>query len=727
MGLHISLFGQTFNMGAPGSRTVTGCALTIYDNGGLAGNYGNNRNDTMTILSGNPTTPSIRITIQEGDIANDDSLFIYNSNTCDPTKIVFMGPLNAPFFNNSNMIILGDWFTNSTANNLSGAITLRFKSNDVNSATGFKINVSCQTTCQKIVVQLDTLATIPIPHRLVPDDGYQYLDVCENQEVHIVGNASFLENDIIYHQSLDSCVFFWKLGILPEISTPMGVNSINHTFLPINGYSGSFYLKDQKQCVNFNSVAFRIRASSNPIGHISTLDSICVGTPLEITIGYNDTSDIELIPVQNNEFLYNGTNNLFDNAMYIPDGPNCPGMIDCYNSSQNIFISDPNTIVTSASDILSICLKMEHSYLGDLLIKIYCPSGQSITVHSQPNGAGLYMGLPIDNSGSCDANSALMGVGWNYCWSENTGYSYHAPAPSFIHQGQTGPSCDSTNRQNNTNYYKPMSAFAGLIGCPLNGTWSLEVCDLYGIDDGWIFQWQLNFDTSLITAPWTYNVGINQILWSGSTVSAVNDSSVIVTPTQSGLNSAYFLITDEFGCYYDSLISFNVVQSPNSDFTYLVVDSTNVFFSSEFSDAESYFWDFGNGETSTQQYPVYDFLIPGEYSVSLTTSNGHCNNTTTQTISVSNTGINEQNKEFLKVFPIPSTGKITIQLETVINDNTTLQVFDLTGKSVFQKSLTALESNKHVELDLSHLGTGVYQLQMKNDQIILNRIIVIKR
>ncbi len=181
----------------------------------------------------------------------------------------------------------------------------------------------------------------------------------------------------------------------------------------------------------------------------------------------------------------------YDSLMLIPDGPNCAGMSDCYNSSVTYNIFSPGEEITSASDIRSICMNIEHSFLGDLQFRLVCPNGSGIMLHSQPNGGGLYLGVPIDDTGGCETTSALTGEGWTYCWSDNPEYSYHGAAPNFLHLNQTGR-CDSTSIIGDSNYYHPMNSFAGLIGCPLNGTWSLEICDLYGIDDGWIWNWSMN-------------------------------------------------------------------------------------------------------------------------------------------------------------------------------------------------------------------------------------------
>ena len=39
--------------------------------------------------------------------------------------------------------------------------------------------------------------------------------------------------------------------------------------------------------------------------------------------------------------------------------------------------------------------------------------------------------------------------------------------------------------------YESVDSFLNLRG--VSGTWSLEVCDLWGADDGYVFEWGLDF------------------------------------------------------------------------------------------------------------------------------------------------------------------------------------------------------------------------------------------
>jgi subtilisin-like proprotein convertase family protein len=46
--------------------------------------------------------------------------------------------------------------------------------------------------------------------------------------------------------------------------------------------------------------------------------------------------------------------------------------------------------------------------------------------------------------------------------------------------------------------YKPDVPFTALQGADLNGMWTFRVTDMYGVDNGFLFKWSINFDPSLV-------------------------------------------------------------------------------------------------------------------------------------------------------------------------------------------------------------------------------------
>src|SRR5690606_37078854 len=71
----------------------------------------------------------------------------------------------------------------------------------------------------------------------------------------------------------------------------------------------------------------------------------------------------------------------FGDGVYLPDDLGIPF------TSELVFTQfDPGQTVTSTSDIISVCANMEHSFLGDLVVQLTCPGGQTMIMHQQGGG-----------------------------------------------------------------------------------------------------------------------------------------------------------------------------------------------------------------------------------------------------------------------------------------------------------------------------------------------------
>jgi len=135
---------------------------------------------------------------------------------------------------------------------------------------------------------------------------------------------------------------------------------------------------------------------------------------------------------------------------------------------------DADQIITPEEiAFMKICANMEHSYLDDFYMYIKCPNGQQAILHEYYDCDGAYLGEP-NQSDSCNP-----GVGYDYCWTMN--------ASDFMtdvcYSGSTVPS----------GMYLPIYSFDSLIGCPMNGNWSLSIYDNCTANNGTIFNWSIDF------------------------------------------------------------------------------------------------------------------------------------------------------------------------------------------------------------------------------------------
>lgn len=148
----------------------------------------------------------------------------------------------------------------------------------------------------------------------------------------------------------------------------------------------------------------------------------------------------------------------------------------------------------------------------------------------------------------------------------------------------------------------------------------------------------------------------------------------------------------------------------------------------------SYSWDFGDGGTSNQQYPTYNYQNIGTYTICLTVSDvSGCNDTycdsiviTTKTdgttLSILNpfqgtSTIDEENKtnvQDVTLFPNPNNGSFSLVLNTKSASPIDLQLTSLTGAIVMQKNVNANSGENRLDFDQSNLSNGIYLLNVRD-------------
>jgi hypothetical protein len=208
------------------------------------------------------------------------------------------------------------------------------------------------------------------------------------------------------------------------------------------------------------------------------------------------------------------------------------------------------------------------------------------------HSGGAYLGSPIDDDVGCDPTGLPIGTGGTYCWSEI--YPQHGTFDALSNLGGTMVQTDTVNH---TNYITPNNSLSGLIGCPLNGTWNIEICDDYQLDNGYIFWWELNLDPSLLPVGWGYQVPIDTVIWDGEFFDIVNDSTIRVIPDSGGTYEYTVTVIDIFGCSYDTTLQIQVVQTPHADLGHdTILCGNNLNYILDPGPADAYFWSTGSND-----------------------------------------------------------------------------------------------------------------------------------
>ena len=583
-GVISTIFAQTVVTMGGSTTSVTGCNFVIYDHGGQNGDYGPYRNDILTIHSNDPTMSNVQLSLQVNntDISFTDTLYIYDGDS-DVDSLLIAAVNSSTLAGIGNEII----FT-ATVMNPTGALTLKFVSDSIENGSGFVINSTCVQACQRVGIEIDSVLSSHYPH--LDEDGFYYIDLCGHDTLHLVLHGAYPDNDYNYHQDDAQTTFKWDLGI--EYIEGVGMNILDYFFEHGRGYDVSISNVDSAGCENMNPTIFRIRTSDNPIKHVHPLPPMCTGDEITITASYSNLSVLQYDSIYSEQLT---TLAVYD-TVFIPDGKMCNG-ICAFESPVTFTAFAPSATIQSADDIWYVRAKLEHTFIGDIYVALTCPpdpvtgvrrsakilkkygnsSTTDCTGYIPSNGygwnvttgigSGTDFGAALHNDGSyCDPNDNPMGTPWNYCWSNNTtnGYQY-ANGQGYVYETvnqnhHLNGSVDSSNMVTMTNIYHPDESFASLIGCPMNGTWSITVVDSWYGDNGYITEWEMALDPSLVPQDWSYTVFVDTVYLTGP---GADGTSVI--PTESGTIPYVAHVIDDLGCMYDTTLTLEIIERPHPD------------------------------------------------------------------------------------------------------------------------------------------------------------------
>jgi gliding motility-associated-like protein len=555
-----------YELDCEGHTTNTNPALTLYDDGGT-GNYQTNQSYEMTFISNNGG--SVNIYFAQFNLAAGTMMSIRDEVSQE------MLVSNAS----------GTTLQNQTIRAMHASVTIIWHSG-TSAGAGFEAKVYCGNACQVFTTDIN-ISGANVGTSIV--DGEEYFNLCQGTSINLRANNNFLEQGVHdYTQTDGNLIYHWYIINADQDTVTLSSQVPTYTFTEGGGYFILCNAEDQNGCYNSNYNKKKIRVSITPNWNASfSRDSICPGTVISF--------DGEPVPQDWSVEIPA----IIAGAMFIPDGSN-----SCYSTSLNFDIFPEGSIVNSINDIDRIYFNMEHSFLGDLSLMIQCPNGQNcllkakstsqltasfinwtntggVNVAGSCEGSGTHLGLAYDD-GSCNNNA---GYGFPY-------YFYPDGTEGF---GRTGTTM-SVNRSDYEAYlscgpsqvqytsilawgeehrYGSYESMTSLIGCPLNGTWTVYVCDLWASDNGWIFEWGLYFRDDLYPDnTWTFNNTYTQsgYSWSGEGMqSGQNGSShataAVQNPDQDNWSEMpyTFSATDDFGCTYDTTLLVHVRPAHDSE------------------------------------------------------------------------------------------------------------------------------------------------------------------
>lgn len=165
----------------------------------------------------------------------------------------------------------------------------------------------------------------------------------------------------------------------------------------------------------------------------------------------------------------------------------------------------------------------------------------------------------------------------------------------------------------------------------------------------------------------------------------------------------------------DTTVQVVTVQGlPSANF---VANANNltVTFANSSSNGVSYLWDFGDGQTSTENNPSHTYSQPGVYEVTLSTTNLCQTAVKTAPVVVAVTGTNTLMKDLeLRILPNPSQGDFRVEINYPgLAETVRLSLLDAQGRLVKTLETTLKQGRSSVFFESLHLPEGIYQLQLQ--------------
>jgi len=498
-------YAQEFRMT---DGTVVACAGDFTDTGGLAADYSDDEDFTITFCSPFPTD-DMQVSFQLWNVGGGDLMLAYDGDTATGAPIGVFNSANAPTI------------ITASAANTSGCLTFRWIANAASVASGWQATIACIDSCQSIS---NTVTTTPAR------DADGVLRVCQGEQVQFSGASTF---------SVDGTGATHEYRLAD--GTVVAGTTASETYFTPGIYVVDYVTFDSTGCRDRQLEDVTILVSTTPdfTGTAAADTTICLGESTVITGQVETTQFLADVapPVTGQTFLPDGSGVAYQTCIDVTGFP-------------------AGSTFNAASDLIDLFINMEHSYMGDLDITLTAPNGSQVELLNFPNsGGGRFLGNALDDG------TTTPGVGFDYVFTESAALTLDASTPS-VGFGTPMPAGN----------YAPETPFSNFIGSSLNGLWCLDIVDNLSIDNGYIFYWGINFNPAIIPTAGSYQPGEVTEAWlANSDITAVNGSDITVTPTVSGQNCYDFELVDSFGCTYIETVCIDVAPEITSASAALVV------------------------------------------------------------------------------------------------------------------------------------------------------------
>ncbi|MFW5760661.1 MAG: PKD domain-containing protein, partial [Cyclobacteriaceae bacterium] len=221
------------------------------------------------------------------------------------------------------------------------------------------------------------------------------------------------------------------------------------------------------------------------------------------------------------------------------------------------------------------------------------------------------------------------------------------------------------------------------------------------------------------------NYNTESITWSTTgegTISDANADEITYTPAEGETGEITFSVTTSNVCTSETIEeTVTITPLPEAGFSTSPADKliyVDVEFFPDITDADSYNWEFGDGETSNEVYPIHAYDQANNYEVTLTVENDGCENSSSVTVVIGEQRVIYVPNIFSPAAVNPENQVVKVYGEGIASSDFLFKVVNRWGGTLFETNSLDLAQNSGWDGranngEMQTLGTYTYIVKGK--------------
>ena len=198
----------------------------------------------------------------------------------------------------------------------------------------------------------------------------------------------------------------------------------------------------------------------------------------------------------------------------------------------------------------------------------------------------------------------------------------------------------------------------------------------------------------------------------------------VVVYNQGGIFDVTLRTSNQFGTsILEESEAVVVLDVPSGGFL-VTSDQKEISLTNESLGGQSFMWDFGDGNTSTEENPVHTYDLTGTYEITLTVTNICGFTEITQTVNITSTSTEESvtGSQLWTLTPNPSAGELNVLFLQDLTETATLRIVDAAGKLLDTRIIAP--GTQREPISLQDNGAYLFLLRVADRQYVQKHLVI---